>query len=263
MSAVVLSLLLGAAATAATFAPPYAVLEYRDFAPLVRDTAARPDIKNYSSWAENNVPLLDFPDFDIQTAYYYRWRLFREHVESTTVKELTLIDEFLPGSGGHPISCAAGHHFADGMWLRDASVLDDVSEYWFERAGDILYQYTHWIGTSALRRQTLRGDAESGATLLRRLLLAWRGGEAGKTSYMGYAAKYLDNASSCWWQVDDRDGMEFGISGNGCRPTINAVLYGEAQVRFSFERSSVFLCNFASFSRRKLDLPRQARNKHM
>ena len=31
----------------------------------------------------------------------------------------------------------------------------------------------------------------------------------------GYAAKYLANTSSCWWQVDDRDGMEFGISGNG------------------------------------------------
>ena len=81
--------------------------------------------------------MLDFPDEDIQTAYYYRWRLFREHVESTTVKELALIDEFLPEPGGRgPISCAAGHHFADGMWLRDASVLDDVSEYWFEHAGE-------------------------------------------------------------------------------------------------------------------------------
>jgi hypothetical protein len=109
------------------------------------------------------------------------------------------------------------------MWLRDASVLDDVSEYWFEHAGDVLYQYTHWIGSSALRRQTLRGDTESGAKLLQRLLLAWRGGSAsratmasgrvsGSTSYMGYAAKYLDSANSCWWQVDDRDGMEFGAS---------------------------------------------------
>ena len=63
------------------------------------------------------------------------------------------------------------------------------------------------------------------------LLRAWRGGSSAAkgVSYSGYARKYLDNVSSCWWQVDDRDGMEFGISGNGCRPTINAVLYGEAQ----------------------------------
>ena len=36
----------------------------------------------------------------------------------------------------------------------------------FERAGDALYDYPHWIGSSALRRQTLRGDRASGATLL-------------------------------------------------------------------------------------------------
>ena len=223
-----LQLVLSAAAVGA-FAPPYAVLNFSAFEPLVRNTAARPDIKNYSSWAQNNVPLLDFPDADVLSTYYYRWRLFREHVE--TIHGLTLIDEFLPGSGGHPISCAAGHHFADGMWLRDASVLDDVMEYWFEQAGDAIYQYTHWIGSSAVRRQTLRGNMGSGSQLLHRLLRAWRGGSSAAkgVSYSGYARKYLDNVSSCWWQVDDRDGMEFGISGNGCRPTINAVLYGEAQ----------------------------------
>jgi len=152
----------------------------------------------------------------VQTSYYYRWRLFREHIESTREPGLAVIDEFLPEpSSRGPISCAAGHHFADGLWLRDATVLDDVSEYWFERAGDALYDYTHWIGSSALRGQTLRGDVTSAQLLLRRLLLAWRGGSAAakgsheRIEYSGYAAKYLDNASSCWWQVDDRDGMEF------------------------------------------------------
>ena len=61
--------LLGAVGATA-FAPPYAVLEYRNFAALIRGTAARPDIRNYSAWAEDNVPLLDFPDDDIQTALY-------------------------------------------------------------------------------------------------------------------------------------------------------------------------------------------------
>ena len=37
--------LLSAASSA--FAPPYAVLNYSDFAHLVLDTAARPSIKNY------------------------------------------------------------------------------------------------------------------------------------------------------------------------------------------------------------------------
>ena len=108
----------------ANFDPPYAVLNFSDYAPMILETAARPDVKNYSSWARNNIPLLDYPDTDVLITYYYRWRLFREHIE--TIKGLTLIDEFLPGSGGHPISCAAGHHFAEGMWLRDPSVLDEV-----------------------------------------------------------------------------------------------------------------------------------------
>ena len=88
-----------------------------------------------------------------------------------------------------------------------------MAEYWFERAGDLIYQYTHWIGSSALRRQMLRGDAQSGAKLLQRLLLAWRGGRSvtGGASYKGYAQKYLDSAGKRWWQVDDRDGMEFGM----------------------------------------------------
>jgi hypothetical protein len=163
-------LLVGSAMAHTAYRPPYAVLRFGDYEPLIRNTAARPTIKNYSRWSQNNIPLLDFPDPDVQATYYYRWRLFREHVE--TRNGLALIDEFLPGAGGHPISCAAGHHFAEGMWLRDASVLDDVSEYWFEQAGDVLYQYTHWIGSSALRRQTLRGDADSAALLLQRLAAA-------------------------------------------------------------------------------------------
>lgn len=160
-------------------------------------------------------------------SYYYRWRLFREHV--VPLNGLNIITEFLCDPSCPPVSCASGHHAADALWLRDGTVLDDVEQNWFEREGDRLYSYTHWIGHSLARRQRLRGDRASGTLLLDRLVLAWRGGEspAGAT-YSGYAAKYLSNASSCWWQVDDRDGMEFGISGNGCRPTINGVLYGEA-----------------------------------
>ena len=31
-----------------------------------------------------------------------------------------------------------------------------------------------------------------------------------------------------FWQIDDRDGMEFSIGGSGYRPTINSYRYGDA-----------------------------------
>ena len=46
--------------------------------------------------ASNNIPLFDFPDDDVLTSYYYRWRLFREHLD--VVDGLCVIDEFLPGT---------------------------------------------------------------------------------------------------------------------------------------------------------------------
>ena len=55
------------------FAPPYAVLDFATYRPQFQSSAV-------GDWAENNVPLLDFPDVDINTTYYFRWRLYHEHI---------------------------------------------------------------------------------------------------------------------------------------------------------------------------------------
>jgi hypothetical protein len=193
---------------------PYYVLNASTYAPLLQ--------KEYA-WANGRIPLLDFPQADINTTYYYRWRLFHEHVVSTS--KGFVIDEFLPAvegnpHNGRPISCAAGHHVAEGQWLRDPVIIDDVLRYWYEQGGNI-YEYSNWIGWSAVRRQRLTGDLDSSARLLENLVKKFR----------GYPAHYLVNSTGrkCWWQVDDRDGMEYSISGSGCRPTSNSLLFGEAQ----------------------------------
>ena len=75
-----------------------------------------------------------------------------------------------------------------------------------------------FTGTSAVRRHRLRGG--NATWLLDALVRVYR----------GYLDRYLYNSTGrqCWWQIDDRDGMEFGISGHGCRPTISSAMYGEA-----------------------------------
>ena len=50
------------------FSPPYAVLKYSDYAETMGAM---------SDWGENNIPLLDYPDIDLNTTYYFRWRLFK------------------------------------------------------------------------------------------------------------------------------------------------------------------------------------------
>jgi hypothetical protein len=189
---------------------PYAVLDPAAFKGI---------LGNDFDWASGNIPLLDFPQQDINKTYYYRWRLFHEHM--TLTPNGYTISEFL---NRPPIPCAAGHHVAEGMWLRDEKVIDDVLLFWYEQGGDpsqSIYAYSNWIGWSAARRQQLVGNHSFSRRLLNGLV----------KTFHGYPERYLVNTTErrCWWQIDDRDGMEYSISGSGCRPTINSILYGEAR----------------------------------
>ena len=126
----------------------------------------------------------------------------------------------VPGNPG-TISCAEGHHVAEGMWLRDSTVVDDMLMFWYEKAGALIYEYSEWIGWSAARRHARVGNATFGARLLDGMV----------RTFEGNLPRYLYNTTEhqCWWQIDDRDGMEVSISGSGCRPTINAILFGNAE----------------------------------
>jgi hypothetical protein len=124
-------------------------------------------------------------------------------------------------------SCAEGFHIAEATWLRDPALADDALLFWLEQAGDALYGYSEWIGWSAVRRHELIGNLTFGHRLLDGMVAAFRGNGA---AYRGNIAKYLHNGTGhqCWFQKDSNDAMEFSISGDGCRPTINAIMFGEA-----------------------------------
>lgn len=47
-------------------------------------------------------------------------------------------------------------------------------------------------------------------------------------NYRAWELKHQD-PNGLFWQIDDRDGMEFTISGNGYRPTINSFMFGDAE----------------------------------
>ena len=47
-------------------------------------------------------------------------------------------------------------------------------------------------------------------------------------NYDAWVATHFSREHGCFWQYADRDGQEHSIGGDGCRPLLNAVMYGEA-----------------------------------
>ncbi|KAG7360036.1 violaxanthin deepoxidase-related, chloroplast precursor [Nitzschia inconspicua] len=204
--------------------------------------------------AKRTAPFLDLPKViyqDVLTAYYYRIRSYRNHIRKTDDDRFWIVTEFLPKvpwSGPfNTISAAAGHHILEGRWFWDApEFVEDYVRFWYLGGGvstsdnpkpqPHIATYTHWIYHATLRYALLWGVQQpSIRELLQRTLP-----QAADLFRNVYIDKYLTNSSRnapywnttkrvCWRQDDGYDAMEVSVSGNGCRPTIAAVIWGEAQ----------------------------------
>ena len=90
-------------------------------------------------WYEANIPFLSVPDQTLQSVYYYRWRVWKEHLQETQPGTGQIITEFLPGIGYaapfNGISAASGHQIMEGRWVRDQSYDDSDLRYWLTGPG--------------------------------------------------------------------------------------------------------------------------------
>ncbi|MFM7182463.1 MAG: MGH1-like glycoside hydrolase domain-containing protein [Verrucomicrobiales bacterium] len=176
-----------------------------------------------ADWMAANVPLFDCPDPDIKEIYHFRWWTFRKHIKETP--DGFVITEFLPQvswSGKHnTISCPAGHHFHEGRWIRDPKYLNDYAVFWF-RKGGAPRRYSFWAADSIYQRAITLGDFDQAIELLPDLVVNYEAWEKTRLEPDGL-----------FWQIDDRDGMEVSVGGQGHRgegkrPTINSYMYGDA-----------------------------------
>ena len=195
---------------------------------------------NAAEFLRANVPLFECPDADIERTYYFRWWTYRKHIKETP--DGFVITEFLPAvywAGKHnTISCAAGHHFYEGRWLRNSKFLDDYSVFWFRKGGEPRL-YSFWAADAIRARSLVSGDAALPAELLPDLIANYTAWETNVLKHdfilSPYIAAQPDKPSGhldpcgLFWQVDDRDGGEFSIGGHGYRPTINSYMFGDAQ----------------------------------
>ena len=169
-------------------------------------------------WFVKNIPWLDIPDQEMEETYYFRWYAFQKHIESTP--DGFVITEFLdpvPWAGKfNTIDAAAGHHIREARWLRNPIYVDQYTKLWFGPDGEPR-RYSFWAADSVYQLYLATGDRNLAIGLLPTL----------EGNYKAWESTQRDN-NGLYWQVDDRDGMEDSISGNGYRPTINSYMYGDA-----------------------------------
>lgn len=178
----------------------------------------RADMGENADWIAQNVPLFECPDRQIQQIYYFRWGIFKKHIVETP--DGFIVTEFSPKvgwSGKHnSISCAAGHHIYEGRWIREPQYLDEYSIFWFRKGGEPR-RYSFWAADAMWARYLVDRNKALVTDLLPDLV----------KNYEAWEESRLDT-NGLFWQIDDRDGMEYSIGGSGHRPTINSYMYGDA-----------------------------------
>ncbi|MEV4051999.1 LamG-like jellyroll fold domain-containing protein [Amycolatopsis sp. NPDC049688] len=197
-------------------------------------------------WYEANIPFVDLPDATMQSVYYYRWRVFKEHLRYTNPADGWISTEFLDCCGYaapyQAINAAAGHQLTEGRWLRDPGYGRDYLRFWLTGPGagakpatedvnpdttDWAHEYSVWLATSAYGQAQVTGDFATLRALLPALVRQYRGWD-----------KQFDAGLGLYWSVPVWDAMEYSASsyesprpyhgGAGFRPTLNSYQYGDA-----------------------------------
>jgi hypothetical protein len=196
------------------------------------------NIKNSDAFAflEKNIPLFECPNEDFQRTYYFRWWTYRKHVKSTP--DGYVVTEFMPNvdwAGKHnTISCPAAHHFYEGRWLLNTAILDDYATFWLRKGGSPR-SYSFWIADAYYNRNLVTPNNDFLVDLLPDLIKnyeAWEEGWEWSTQKIHIGQR--DNGM--FYTLDDRDGGEVSIGGDGFRPTLNSFMYGDAKAIANISR---------------------------
>ncbi|MDB5327143.1 MAG: glycoside hydrolase [Phycisphaerales bacterium] len=190
-----------------------------------------PDAKAWQ-WISANAPLFECPDPTIQKIYYYRWWTFRKHIKQTPVGRI--VTEFITpvrhAASHNAISCALGHHLAEGRWLADQSFLDEYVKFWFiannGQPEPKFHGFSSWLAAALVDRANVTGDWMFVENMLDDLIADFAHWKQERRIEDGPHA-------GLYWQYDVRDGMEESITGSrkiqNARPTISTYMFAYAR----------------------------------
>ena len=179
-----------------------------------------------------NIPLVDLPNKDIEETYYFRWWTYRKHIKNTD--DGFVITEFLPqvfwSMKHNTINCPAAHHIYEGRWLRDPKYISEYINFWLNKSGDGIRQYSFWVADATLAFNNIHRNDSILSSQLSPLI----------SNYNEWEKIRKDKDKSLFWQFDVNDGMELTVSGRilneniekfgveATRPTINSYMYADA-----------------------------------
>lgn len=162
-----------------------------------------------------HFPKFHSSDEALNITYQYRCELYQKHVKQTPAG--CVITEFLPDVPWagiyNTICCAAMHHFREGRWMAENRLLDQYAQFWCTEGEPRLYSFP--IVDSVVKLAQVQGSYRTAEELYPKLAEIHR----------AWADHQLE--SGMYWQKCNRDGMEYSISGDGIRPTINSYLYAD------------------------------------
>ena len=161
-----------------------------------------------------------FPEFtssdkELNVTYSYRCELYEKHIKETPCGRV--VTEFLPdvpwGGIYNTINCAASHHFREGRWMCDTTAMYEYANFWCTEGSPRYYSFP--IADSFLELCKVTGEYSLVEALYPRLVQIH--------------AEWDDHKlpDGMYWQRCGYDGMEYSISGDGVRPTINSYMYAD------------------------------------
>jgi hypothetical protein len=183
-------------------------------------------------WYAANIPLLETPNADLDTTYYYRWELVTKHLVYASPETGYVYTEFLDRpfwSGRYgAISCAAGHHVYEVRWLHDPRYAQDYARYWFHTEGAQPRRYSCWLADAVWAVHLVQDDPAFAKSLLKGMV----------QNYEGWERDRFTPEVGLFWTPGHDDGMEYNINSRqsqdllrgapGYRPTLNAYMYADA-----------------------------------
>lgn len=221
--------------TPAVAADPAIESRVADYVAEFNAADAVPEIVNLipnagaTDWILANVPLFECPSPHLEKIYYFRWWTYRKHLRQTPHGRV-LTEFLLPVTHAGPyntVSCALGHHLAEGRWLHDTALLDEYLRFWLHSGPNggpaaHLHQFSGWLAAAAWDRYLVTGDRDDTVALLDNLIADYRRWQIER-----------QRPDGLFWQYDVRDGMEESISGDrrieNIRPTINSYMAANAR----------------------------------
>lgn len=183
-----------------------------------------------ADWMEQQIPLFECPDREMEEMYYYRWWTMRKHFVWTGLGYAQT--EFLVKRSYSDtlnlIACAVSHHMMESRWLHVPAYCHDEAYNWLRlKNGEPMvkfHKFSDLVPYVLMQEAKVLGSTEYVRDLcedLQRDMQWWR-----------------DNRRSTdglYWQEDVQDGMEEQISGGKRykgknryqqRPSINAYMAG-------------------------------------